>query len=620
VLAALGNHLWQSTLFAIAVALLIRLFRHYCAAARHGLWFSALLKFAIPFAWLWALGRDVGASVAFPGIASASATPAWSALLGGAVQPLTSTAASATHGVDFTGIALALWLCGVSVVLGIATVRWRQIHRALHAAQPFTGEAPGSRPIPVKSSKTRMEPSVIGIRRPVLLLPHGITERLSPEQLQAVIEHELCHVRRRDNLTGAIQLIIQAAFWFYPPVWWIGARVLEERERACDESVLEAGCDSGTYAEGLLNVCALYLTSSLDCTAGVTGAALKRRIEAIVQHRSLSPVHSGLKALLILGATLAVVLPIAAGVLRTPLARAQAGSTVEFDLTGVTSDSPQTKLLRRHIEAWQRYDQPEFEDSDPAIAEAVRTRWAGAHEKFFRLGAPQSITYTGVGPAGGHVYRVQFAQSTYQFLLKLNSQGKIASLSFRRRIPPAEIANTIRHYDIPAGEARRGLNEFSRQGSVPMLFNFAELAGLTTPRLLGDYTVNQALRQFLNGLPLHASWVDGDVIALTRIDATAESVRPVPAEKAALAEPLLILHGDTLAHTVAQFNRYNRRQMVIDDPRIADIRIGGAFVKTDPDSFFYALSTAFGIQARIEGQTADPGSGTFHLTRASSIR
>jgi len=58
---------------------------------------------------------------------------------------------------------------------------------------------------------------------------------LTPAQLRAVLAHEACHIRRHDNLTAAIHHCVQILFWFYPPVWWIGANLLREREAACDE-------------------------------------------------------------------------------------------------------------------------------------------------------------------------------------------------------------------------------------------------------------------------------------------------------------------------------------------------------------------------------------------------
>ena len=76
------------------------------------------------------------------------------------------------------------------------------------------------------------EPGVCGVRRPVLLLPVGITDRLTPPQLKAIVAHELCHVRRRDNLATTIHMSVEALFWFHPLVWWLGARLMEEHEVA----------------------------------------------------------------------------------------------------------------------------------------------------------------------------------------------------------------------------------------------------------------------------------------------------------------------------------------------------------------------------------------------------
>ena len=112
----------------------------------------------------------------------------------------------------------------------------------------------------------------------MLLLPEGIANRLTPEQLQTILDHELCHVRRRDNLTAAIHMLVESVFWFHPLVWWIGARLVEERERACDEQVLRSGNEPRAYAEGILKVCQFYLASKLACVAGVSGAQLKMRI------------------------------------------------------------------------------------------------------------------------------------------------------------------------------------------------------------------------------------------------------------------------------------------------------------------------------------------------------
>ena len=74
-------------------------------------------------------------------------------------------------------------------------------------------------------------------------------------------------------------MVVQAIFWFHPLVWWIGARLVDERERACDEDVIRLGSEPEVYAESILKTCEFYVESPLACVAGVTGSDLKKRIE-----------------------------------------------------------------------------------------------------------------------------------------------------------------------------------------------------------------------------------------------------------------------------------------------------------------------------------------------------
>ena len=62
--------------------------------------------------------------------------------------------------------------------------------------------------------------------------------------MEAMLAHEVAHVRRRDNLTAALHMLVEAMFWFHPLVWWMERRLVEERERACDEEVVEMGGDA----------------------------------------------------------------------------------------------------------------------------------------------------------------------------------------------------------------------------------------------------------------------------------------------------------------------------------------------------------------------------------------
>ena len=163
----------------------------------------------------------------------------------------------------------------------------------------------------------------MGLWRPILLLPAGIVKRLTPRQLEAVLAHELCHVRRRDNFSAAIHMIVEALFWFHPLVWWIGARLMEERERACDEDVLQLGGEPQAYAEAILNVCKYYLESPLVCVSGITGADLKKRIAAIMTQRIPQNLSFNKKLLLGVAGIIAVDAPVVIGLRNAPVSCAQ---------------------------------------------------------------------------------------------------------------------------------------------------------------------------------------------------------------------------------------------------------------------------------------------------------
>ena len=116
----------------------------------------------------------------------------------------------------------------------------------------------------------------------MLLWPDGISKYLDDAHLEAILAHEIWHVRYRDNLAAAMHMVVEAVFWFHPIVWWLGARLVEERERACDEGVLSMGSTPHVYAEGILKTCEFCVESSLACVSGVTGADLRKRIVHIM--------------------------------------------------------------------------------------------------------------------------------------------------------------------------------------------------------------------------------------------------------------------------------------------------------------------------------------------------
>ncbi|MGA8030383.1 MAG: M56 family metallopeptidase [Bryobacteraceae bacterium] len=316
----LTNHIWQSTIFAVAAGLMTIGFRKNRAHVRYSLWLSASLKFLLPFSLLIALGNRLEWRPAAHSIAATSTVTLSMIEIS---QPFPETlplAPSMPHARDWAVIAIfSVWVFGFAAVALIRFRGWRRIRAAVRSSTPMN--ALGA--MQVRSSPGLLEPGVVGFFRPILLLPPDIGERLEPRQLEAVLAHELCHVRRRDNLTSAIHMLVEAIFWFHPLVWWIGARLVEERERACDEAVLSLGNQPQDYAEGILKVCKSYLESPLSCVAGVTGSNLKKRIHAILTGRAACELNFA-KKLALAGAGIAALgLPILVGIVSTPAVRAQ---------------------------------------------------------------------------------------------------------------------------------------------------------------------------------------------------------------------------------------------------------------------------------------------------------
>jgi bla regulator protein blaR1 len=332
-LPAIADHLWQSTLFAVAAALLTVVLRHNRARDRYGLWLAASVKFLIPFSLFAALGSALGAGpelrappAALLLLSAVSHPFAGPGALGGAAGLVGLVPGNLTRALPWLA---GVWALGFIAVVSAWCARWRRLSMAIRGATPLEAgrevevlrrmERIGGirRPIAVLLSGASLEPGVFGILSPVLLWPRGMSAHLDDAHLEAVVAHEVWHVRRRDNLAAALHVLVEATFWFHPLVWWLGARLVAERERACDEQVLEFGSARTVYAEGILKTCEFCVRYSLPFLSSVTGADLKRRIAEIMTRRTAHKLDLGKKLLLGSAASLTFVLPVLCGLIDT---------------------------------------------------------------------------------------------------------------------------------------------------------------------------------------------------------------------------------------------------------------------------------------------------------------
>jgi uncharacterized protein (TIGR03435 family) len=330
---ALINHLWQSTVIALLAWLLTVALQNNAARVRYAIWLFASIKFLVPFS----LMTRIGAHWAKPAVDNHTGHAFYSMIEEFSLplrqaQASVSPTAPVQHPIQALPIALeivaAVWLFGCIVLLAKWIAGWRRAAQMAGRAEPISvgrefnalrraeRNAGLRKPLPLVLSACETEPGVFGAIRPLLLWPSGLSERLEDAQIEAIMAHEVEHVSRRDNLTAAIHAVVEALFWFHPLVRWMSAKMNEERERACDEKVIEQSARPEAYAESILKVCAFCMEPPTPCVSGVSGADLKERIFRIMTRRSGVALSSTRKLALVTAAFLVLAAPLGFGVLR----------------------------------------------------------------------------------------------------------------------------------------------------------------------------------------------------------------------------------------------------------------------------------------------------------------
>ena len=314
------NHLWQSSCFALLAGLLAFVLRKNSPKVRYWVWLSASLKFLIPFALLVSLGSVVPQPARRPVSVAAPVFPNTLVQIAEPFSPALKATVPAHAPLHWAPVAIGVvWALGFLAIALARCRSWLRVRAALRAGTPI--ELPI--PVPALITPGAEEPGIVGFLRPVLVLPAQLLEHLNPRQLGAILTHELCHVRRRDNFFAAVHMVVEAIFWFHPLVWWIGSRMVEERELACDEEVLRMGCEPADYVEGILKVCRFYTESPLPCVSGVTGADVKKRLRAILAGSIAHELNGAKKMTLAAIGLAALAAPVLIGVLNAPAIRAQ---------------------------------------------------------------------------------------------------------------------------------------------------------------------------------------------------------------------------------------------------------------------------------------------------------
>jgi beta-lactamase regulating signal transducer with metallopeptidase domain len=186
---------------------------------------------------------------------------------------------------------VALWGAGVVLLSirylgGFFTVR--RLDRSARPASPDASERLDglmrrmriTRPVRLLESTLVEVPTVVGWLRPAILLPVAALAGLSAEQLEALLAHELAHIRRQDYLVGLLQSAVETVLFYQPAVWWVSHRMRVERELCCDDEAVAACGNPVQYARALTDLAALRSAPVLAQAA--TGGALFQRISRLV--------------------------------------------------------------------------------------------------------------------------------------------------------------------------------------------------------------------------------------------------------------------------------------------------------------------------------------------------
>ncbi len=313
---ALMHFLWQGSVIAGVLALLRVVLPESAARLRYVAGCAALLAMlAAPALTVAMLHDDTAAVTALTSVPveDEPAAPVM-AIPTAEVPPVQVSWADAARAWIDPAIpwVLAAWLAGVcllSLRLARGWVAARRIaERGCEPAAPrwqatlarLRRELGVSRPVRLAASALAQVPSVVGWLRPVVVVPVSAFAGLTTWQVEAVLAHELAHIRRHDYLVNLLQSAVETLLFYHPATWWVSRQVREERERCCDDVAVALCGDAAGYVRALAELESMRAAPALAMSA--TGGSLlgrARRLLAPPQTRRSSGTLAGAVALLL---------------------------------------------------------------------------------------------------------------------------------------------------------------------------------------------------------------------------------------------------------------------------------------------------------------------------------
>lgn len=199
---------------------------------------------------------------------------------------------------------VAAWLLGVALLSLRLGIQYRGVRKLRRSSEELPDDSPWrqrlihliqklriSSPIRILTSQFVDVPLVIGIFKPVIVVPISMLTNMPPSQVDAILLHELAHVKRRDFLVNLLQSAVETVFFYHPVVWWISQGMREEREHCCDD-LASASCEDVLQYARALTALEESRSSMRPCfplAAAADGGrpgSLLRRIQRLVGSRT----------------------------------------------------------------------------------------------------------------------------------------------------------------------------------------------------------------------------------------------------------------------------------------------------------------------------------------------